>query len=342
MLAFYLTIFLLVLWKIKFIPRGYNEEFLSKDCTNAIKGIFILLVFLGHALQYVDGSGYSYGIIGDRLALGFRKGLGQLVVTMFLFYSGYGVVESIKKKGESYVKSIPKRRILTTLLNFDVAVLFFLALSLLLSIPITIKQFGLSLIAWGGLGNSNWYIFSILVCYTIAYLSFKLFGYSHKSVITMAVTLILTSIILSFLKESWWYNTMWTFGLGGVFSYWKSECITFLRKHYIIFLFSTLIAVFAIHKLPFEYHGIMYNIKSCLFALFIICVTMKLKISNSVLLWCGINLFPLYIYERLPMIFIEHEWESLISTYPHLFLLLSFIVTIIISWAYKFWKITLK
>ncbi len=342
MLIFYLAVFLLVLWKIKFISKGYNEEYLSKECTNAIKGIFILLVFIGHALQYVDRSDYAYDIIGDRYALRFKTELGQMVVTMFLFYSGYGVVESIKKKGETYINSIPKRRILSTFLNFDVAVLFFLALSLILSIHVTIKQFGLSLLAWDSLGNSNWYIFCILVCYALAYLSFKAFGNDKNSIITMAASIIATSILISYYKEPWWYNTMWAFGLGGILSYYRVEIDGFAKKHYLIILSCLMVALFVVHKLPFEYRGIMYNIESCIFALLIVCITMKVRISNSILLWCGINLFPLYIYERLPMIAIEHECKSLISTYPYLFILLSLIVTVFISWAYKYWRITLK
>ena len=43
--------------------------------------------------------------------------MGQLVVVMFLFYSGYGIGESYKKKGVNYVQQMPVHRILTTLLN---------------------------------------------------------------------------------------------------------------------------------------------------------------------------------------------------------------------------------
>ena len=35
--------------------------------------------------------------------------MGQLVVVMFLFYSGYGVMGSFKLKGEGYWSFFPKR-----------------------------------------------------------------------------------------------------------------------------------------------------------------------------------------------------------------------------------------
>ena len=51
---------------------------------------------------------------------------------MFLFYSGYGVMESIRKKGEAYVVAMPRHRVAGTLINFDVAVLIFLVVDLLM------------------------------------------------------------------------------------------------------------------------------------------------------------------------------------------------------------------
>ena len=54
-----------------------------------------------------------------------RMGNYYLMVTMFLFYSGYGVFESIKKKKEKYINTIPKRRFLKTLINFAIFYIFY-------------------------------------------------------------------------------------------------------------------------------------------------------------------------------------------------------------------------
>ena len=34
-------------------------------------------------------------------------------------------------------------------------------------------------------------------------------------------------------------------------------------------------------------------------------ITMKVKISNTPLIWLGIHLFPIYIYQRIPMIYFQ-------------------------------------
>jgi len=87
----------------------------------------------------------------------------QLVVCMFLFYSGYGIMESFKIK-ENYVNQLPKNRIFKTLFNFDFAVLIYMLLYVFFQHKeIGLKKVLLSFIGWESFGNSNWYIFSIFV-----------------------------------------------------------------------------------------------------------------------------------------------------------------------------------
>lgn len=138
-----------------------NPDYLGREQCESVKGIFILLVFFSHFMGYVRQTG----------GVAFDMPLGQLIVTLFLFYSGYGVMESIRTKGAAYVREMPKRRILTTLLNFDIAVLAFIGVDLLLGQSLTAKQCLLSLVAWDSVGNSNWYIFVILLCYVAAWMT---------------------------------------------------------------------------------------------------------------------------------------------------------------------------
>ena len=102
MIIFFVLIFIAALWGIKYRRvDSFGVNYLSKDATNAIKGIWILFVFLRHANQYVHNSGYVYSSLGDRLFLIMDGLLLQLIVVMFLFFSGYGVYCSILR-GEYY------------------------------------------------------------------------------------------------------------------------------------------------------------------------------------------------------------------------------------------------
>ena len=161
-------IFVTSLLGIKIFIKNSNKDYLNKENTTCIKGIFILIVFYSHLCKYIP-----YQSTKDFLMYDLRQFLGQLMVTMFLFYSGYGIYESIKKKKNNYINNIPIKRILITLLNFDIAVLTFAVVNQLIGNGKTIEEILLALTGWGGIGNSNWYIFAILFLYLSTYISFK-------------------------------------------------------------------------------------------------------------------------------------------------------------------------
>ena len=198
-----------------------NEEYLSKDNTNTIKGIFLFFVFISHFIGYKVYLQDSYI---DTIGVTIIKKMGQLMVTLFLFYSGYGIMESAKKKGTEYINNLPRKRILTTLLHFDIAVLVFMIASrYFITHDFSLKKLVLSLIGWDGFGNSNWYIFCIIILYFIAYLSLKSFKDKKNIVISMFIGTLLYTIIMSFYKETWWYNTAFCFALGFAYSAYKEK-----------------------------------------------------------------------------------------------------------------------
>ena len=154
MLVLYLVVLLISAYGLGLRKDSTHGEALSIEQCNAIKGISILLVFISHASQYVTISGYPYSLVGDDLFLQIKSAIGQLCVVMFFFYSGYGIERSIATKGEQYVRNMPKRRLLTTLINFDIAVVVFLIANLLLGTRVTLTRFVMSLFAWNPIRTS--------------------------------------------------------------------------------------------------------------------------------------------------------------------------------------------
>lgn len=65
---------------------------LNKEQTTCINGIFVLFVFLSHFGQYET-------MPWNNLLLA----IGQLMVAPFLFYSGYGIMEQIQRRGIMYL-----------------------------------------------------------------------------------------------------------------------------------------------------------------------------------------------------------------------------------------------
>lgn len=214
MILTYLLLLVVILLSIRITRVGFYEDFTGKEQSNVIKGIFIWLVFISHITQYIPD-------IQDSIFNFIRNFLGQLVVVPFLFYSGYGVLINIERGGRGYVEAIPKRRVFNTLVNFDIAVVFFIITNLLLGKDLTIRQCLLSLVCWDSVGNSNWYIFSIIICYLLSYVSAKVFGYGKKGLIVFCLLVFVYSIVMAFLKEGWWYDTVWSYAGGAFYCYYK-------------------------------------------------------------------------------------------------------------------------
>ena len=325
-----LLLFLLTILGLKIYPVRYNDEYLSKECTSCIKGIFILIVFCSHIKTYIP-----YNPTYDNIAIWVTEKLGQLMVTLFLFYSGYGVYESIKKKKDKYISSIPKNRILKTLFHFDIAVLSFALINYIMGHYNSVPKILTSLIAWSSIGNSDWYIFAILTLYFITYLSFSLLKEDHKKAIVLcSVLTILAMIALSPYKKAYCYNTMLCYSLGLFYSYYKDKINTILssNKNYFILLPTLLLLFIAIRKI-FSLNTIYFSIYSILFVLIIVLLTKKIKVYNCCLKWFGDNLFYVYILQRIPMMILTRVGFS--KAYPYIFIIICFIATIILSFVYS-------
>ena len=103
-------IFILIAIICSGLTAAKKNEFFKDYCspknTATINGIFSVLIFLSHSVQYVKLDG-----VLDAPYFDLRSFLGQLVVVTYLFYSGYGIMESARKKGTAYIKAMPKNRL---------------------------------------------------------------------------------------------------------------------------------------------------------------------------------------------------------------------------------------
>lgn len=334
------------------IKDKWNESFLSKNTTNAVKGIFIVIVFINHISEYYTQVNADMSAWYDNIFFLPSKACGQLMVVMFLFYSGYGVMESIKKKGKDYINSIPIRRVLNTLLNFDIAVLIFTIVSLMQGMYVTLEQFVLSLTGWESVGNSNWYIFVIVGCYALTYISFKTNPIGGE--VTLCFAIVVFAMILSLTRGTWWYNTMFAYAAGVLFSEHKDTLVVSMKKNYGKWFISICsgmgicLSLYLIFYIPFkssleQLGALVFNVMSVFFALFVVITTMKVKIGNNILIWLGTNLFPIYIYQRLSMMTLTELYpNTLVVAHPYIFLILCFLITISIAYCYKWFSIKLK
>lgn len=308
----------------------WNEHYIDKDNTATINGFFIWIVFMSHFAQYCKD---SYMNLVNLC-------LGQLVVVMFLFYSGYGCARQITTYGFNYFRSFPKKRILQTLLNFDIAVLSFVIIGLMIGMSYEVKKIVLSLVCWESVGNSNWYIFVILICYVAIWISFgQLFHkmrFKNRQMLLVGI-IACFALMLQRVKPPWWSDTMITFAAGVVYGLNKGAIERFIRKNYLLCFLLVAIMFLIIPKLPLisSKHFVMFNLKSIAFAILVVLVTTKLKVNSPILYWSGKHLFPLYIYQRIPMIVLSTLHPAAFMDWRRwVYFVVCSVITIFIAWGY--------
>ena len=336
MVIFVGVILLLSCLRIQYAGNGsFHHDYMDKDSIQAIKGIFLLLIFASHFSQYVSLTGLL-----SRPYLVLKKGLGQLVVAPFLFYSGYGVAVSVQKKGLGYIRSMPKRRILKVLFQFDIAVILFWAAQKLLGNDVGIKHFLLSLIAWDSLGNSNWYIFAILALYLISFL--VCFGLSAENgqedrfhmtgwmIFTLSLCLIW---LLMRHRPDYCYNTILAYAAGYLFALYKEpiEGLCFQSEHSYWLAIGTLFLIFYVFRKSWEGNLTAYEAASIVFGMIIVLLSAKFKIRNRILHYCGEHLFSLFILQRLPMMLLSN---TILKDHIPLFFLCSLAGAFLLSWVF--------
>lgn len=297
MIVFLILLFLVSLYKIRFTP--FNENYMSRESTASIKGIFIIMVFLSHIREYITlPENSKYAMILNLI--------GQLMVAMFFFYSGYGVLESYKNK-PGYAEKFLKNRFLKTLLHFDIAVFLFLIIAIIFGVQYPAKYYALCWVGWESIGNSNWFVFAILALYLLTWLCFAVSDKEHLlrfCVLQTILTLCLVAFLRNSGKQLHWYDTAMCYPAGIWFSLLKDRIDKALRKKAIYY--SALAVLVLVFLYLYKTEGILhYCLCAAEFSLLVVVVTMKIQIGNGMLSWAGNHLFEIYILQRIPMIFLS-------------------------------------
>lgn len=311
----------------------FNHNYLSKEFTLNIKGIFVILIIFSHFVQYVQLGG-TY----DDSYLKLQAHLNQMVVAMFLFYSGYGIMKSIQNKGTSYADSLLAKRLPKLWCNFAAALSIFLIVDLVTGRRYSLSKILLSYVGWESIGNSNWYIFDTFILYILAYLAFrflkscskKTYEYSGCTFFSI-FTIIFVYILMKSGREAWWYNTVIIFPFGCWYALLQHKIEKLLMKNDFVYTGSALllIIIYCISFLNRWKYGIEgYTVWALSFTFVIVMFSMKVSISSKFLSWFGNHVFSIYVLQRIPMIVLS---DLGFGAHKYIFLTITFVSTIFIA-----------
>ncbi len=309
-----------------------KNEFFTDYCapknTGTVNAIASVLIFLSHGASYLKLSG-----VYNAPYLEFRGFHSQLVVVTFLFFSGYGIMESIKKKGFSYVKKMPFHRLFKLWYHFVIVLVMYFAVQTL----ICDKRFSLKNILWSltgykSLGNSNWYMFATFAFYIIVIVSF--FIARKSKVLGVALVVTLSAVLyhyemVSGFQEAF-FNTFLCFPLGVVFSMVKPYFDKLFMKNDVIWTGGLFLLLLSFNYFSENRNdGITNYVLFTFTAMFIfLLLMMKIKITSSVLDWFSGHVFSFFILQRIPMIILTHYGYT---REPIAFIIISFFGTVCLA-----------
>lgn len=115
-----------------------------------------------------------------------------------------------------------------------------------------------------------------------------------------------------------------------------------LMRYYWPSVAALIVLVVGLHELPLFCRGVVPNLRAISFAILCVALSMRFQVRSKFLMWCGANLFALYIYQRIPMIVLQKYAPGMLTGWLAGFaLLLAFACTVLIAWLYPSWRINL-
>lgn len=310
----------------KMLPEG---EYISRVRTSTINGFFIWVVFVCHLSQYT-----SDYLVCDEWVTRLLMRMGQCIVSTFFFFSGYGIMCSLRNK-EGYAGMLVKKRFVSLLLHMSLAVMLFYAVQSWYGKEYEGATVLMACCGWRSIGNSNWFIFVTLLSYLFIALSHRVCRrLSEFAVVAGVVVMFAVYVILARHRGGWWVDTCMCIPAGMLFCIWREKFEKIINRLRIpVWIIGVLLVAFG-WKI-YGYHPLlMYsNVPTVIFAMGV-CLTfscIRLRKIPAFLCWSGgPALFTLYIFQRIPMIIgVNEGWKD---TYPQVYILFCLVGTLLLGW----------
>lgn len=270
-----------------------ENNYMSKEYTNCLRGIFAILVVFHHLHQYTELLSGEY--IGTIL-----QTLGFLCVAMFFFFSGYGLMFSSDK--ENYINSFLKKRFVPLYLFYVILIILYGLWTLLLEKQLSFQRVVRSFLFGGTIVTNGWYMQATFIAYLLFYFCFKIFKKKQIKIASFGIAIIVYSVFcILFNLNIFWYQTIPCMLLGMVFCYKKNTIDVLLKRHSWLILILNAILFSGCFLLSILSNiDVIFNV---LYTLFFVCFAITLSyilyntpiIKNKFFELCGRYSLEIYV-----------------------------------------------
>ncbi|MBQ6064334.1 MAG: acyltransferase [Prevotella sp.] len=198
--------------------------------TLAIRGLLALLIALHHFSQAVDH--LNLPIIREFVPLG------AVIVGVFFFLTGYGLMISYMKKGNNYLSNFLSHRFLKLLPAFIITNIAYLCILSLISHT---NAFSNIMRLKDGITPlpGSWFIYSIIYFYLAFYVTACLFSNKKHMIISLWGASFLYVIIVRLLGwGNYWFMSIYALNIGQCYAYNEKRIKSIIKTSPIIIHYS--------------------------------------------------------------------------------------------------------
>lgn len=289
---------LIILCSTRWYKIGdFNDDYLSMDNTGKLRGIMAITIILHHISEKTTGA-----ILFPQLVH-----VGYMIVAIFFFLSGYGLMLQYMKKGVGYLHGFWKSRVLYLLLVYAwITALYIIYRVFVLGnsdMDFVIHSF------YDGnpIATNSWYIVVQLAFYAIFWFSFKpLGGAIPKRIVVVTVLTALLSLLLWAVDyPSIWYLSNFAFPLGLLYAYKKEKLFSYCTRRY-IFVITALLLTFGISCTISSVFATMFV--ACSVTMIVVVLMMKFRLVGKLWSWIGGLSLEIYLLHAIPMTFFRSKF----------------------------------
>lgn len=277
----YLTIIIILLLLYTLFKKNDGELSFSPQKTLPLRGFLALCIILHHIALKV-GKNNPESILSIDL---FRES-GALVVAVFFFMSGYGLMKSLQLKGRAYLKGFLQKRLSKIVIPLLLCTALFL--------PVNIYLLGNDLNAptlcdWNvdyPFLPTEWYAVTIVIFYIAFYVIAKIL--KSNRYITLAMLLFSFLYIYAAHKYNfydYWYNSVLAVNVGMLVSLKEDRIIMSMRnyKSYIVSLALTVWVTYFFIKEYIPGDVVSYPLSKMMECIFVVIIAYIVVSYNNIL-----------------------------------------------------------
>lgn len=327
--AVLLLLFITILPGMKVYRKGeYNNEYLSLNNTRSLRGILSVLIVIHHLSSYYVSISF----------LSIFKHIGYLVVAMFFFLSGYGLIFGCKNK-KNYLNKFLLKRLPNIVIPYYISTIIYAIIFNIMGLNISFINVITSFVCVDYIIPSAWYIAMQSLMYVIFYISLKFPKTEKSKAICFSVLFLIIQIGFMFLPVSdVWVRSLIAFPLGLVWCKYKDVIDGRIRDKYTasFFIFGILLVIILAIKLVGEFSNVsslklLGNVlSSSTIVVFMFIFFNKCSLKNKVLDFLGSISLEVYLLHNLILTIlskIDFVIENIL-----LFALSTFFITILLSY----------